>query len=370
MSNKYDRIYNFSAGPAMLPESVLERVRDDMLNYRGSGMSVMEMSHRSKEFDDIIARAEASVRSLMKISDDYTVLFLQGGASLQFSMVPMNLTKSGQSVDVIHTGYWTEMALGQLKKGFTHRVLATGEKDGFKKLPEFSADQIDRNAAYAYMCSNNTIEGTQWKSFPDTGSVPLVVDMSSDIFSRKLDFSKMGMIFAGAQKNLGPSGVTLVVMRKDLAERADEKLPTMLQYRTHIKAGSRYNTPPAFGIYTCGLVFDWINEQGGLDGVEKRNAEKAGILYNAIDGSNGFYTCPIDKAARSQMNVVFRIKLGAADGEQIEENFIKEAKKAGLAELKGHRAIGGLRASIYNAFPLEGVKRLSDFMREFQKKHG
>lgn len=368
-SNKYNRVYNFSAGPAVLPETVLEQVRDEMMNFRGSGVSIMEISHRSKQFDEVMANSVARTKEILGLGDDYSVLFLQGGASLQFSMIPMNLQLATKSVDVVHSGYWTEMAIGQLKKGHDHRIVATSEKEGFKRLPDLNTKEFNPDASYVHMCSNNTIEGTQWKSFPDTGNVPLVCDMSSDIMSRKLDFKKFGLIFAGAQKNLGPSGVCLVAIRNDLAERASDKLPTMLQYRTHIKGDSRYNTPPAFGIYVCGLVMDWIQKQGGLEVVEKRNEEKAKVLYDAID-SSGIYKSPIAKEHRSLMNVVFRVKPGTPECEKLEEQFIKEAKAAGLVELKGHRAIGGLRASLYNAHPIEGVRALAQFMREFERKNG
>lgn len=368
-TNKYNRIHNFAAGPAALPVTVLEQVRDEMLNYRGSGVSVMEMSHRSKQFDEILAGAQKSAKDIMQLSDDHVVLFLQGGASLQFSMVPMNLVQAGKPIDVLHTGYWTEMAISQLKKGFEYRIVASGEKEGFKKLPDVHADQFNPGASYVHMCTNNTIYGTQWKTIPNTGTAPLVADMSSDFLSRRLDFNKFGLIFAGAQKNLGPSGVTMVVIRKDLAERADEKLPTMLQYRTHIKGDSRYNTPPAFGIYVCGLVMNWIQQQGGLEAVERNNETKAKILYDAIDSSS-FYSSPLHKTHRSSMNVVFRIKPDSKDSETLEESFVKEAKKEGLTDLKGHRAIGGLRASIYNASPMEASKALAEFMRHFEKMHG
>lgn len=369
MKQKYDRIFNFSAGPANLPEPVLEQVRDEMLNYKGSGVSMMEISHRSKQFDEVMANANAITKRILGLGDDYAVMFLQGGASLQFSMLPMNLLQQGKPADIIHSGYWTEMAIGQHKKGFEHRIVTSGEKDKFTRLPALNEKELNPNASYVYMCSNNTIEGTQWKSFPNTGNVPLVCDMSSDFMSRKLDYNKFGVIFAGAQKNLGPSGVCLVVMKKELAERAPESLPTMLQYRTHIKGDSRYNTPPAFGIYVCGLVMEWIEKNGGLAGIEKRNEEKAKVLYDAIDAT-GYYGSPIQKQDRSLMNVVFRIKPGTPDSEKLEEAFIKEAKAAGLVELKGHRAIGGLRASIYNAHPLEGVNALAQFMREFERKNG
>lgn len=365
---KQNRIHNFAAGPAALPESVLEQVRDELMNYKGSGVSVMEMSHRSKAFDEIMANTKKAVKDLMALGDDHEILFLQGGASLQFSMVPMNLAQKGKPIDVIHSGYWTEMAIKQLK-GYEHRIVASSEKDGFKKLPMVHSDMFNPNASYTYICTNNTIYGTQWKDIPDTGSAPLVADMSSDILSRRRDFKKYGLIFAGAQKNLGPSGVCLVVIRKDLAERADANLPTMLQYRTHVKGDSRYNTPPAFGIYVCGLVLDWIQKQGGLEAIEKTNETKAKLLYDAIDSSS-FYMSPLEKTHRSSMNVVFRVKPDSADSETLEDTFVKEAKAVGLTELKGHRAIGGLRASIYNAMSVESVKILVDFMKAFEKKHG
>ncbi len=369
MKQKYERVYNFSPGPAVLPESVLEQVRDDMMNYKGSGVSVMEISHRTKPFDEIMVNAIANVKRLLGLGDDYAVIFLQGGASTQFTMLPMNLQLPGKSIDIVHSGHWTAMALEQLKKGFEHRVVASGEKDGFTRLPQLNAKEFNPEASYLHLCSNNTIYGTQWKTFPDTGKVPLVVDMSSDIMSRRLDHTKFDVIFAGAQKNLGPSGVCLVVMKKELAERASEKLPTMLQYRTHIKNDSRFNTPPAFGIYVMGLVLEWIIKQGGVDAMEKHNNEKAKVLYDAID-SSAFYKSPLHKPDRSLMNVVFRIKPESADSEKLEDAFIKEAKAVGLTELKGHRAIGGLRASIYNAHPLSGVQALAQFMREFERKNG
>lgn len=364
----YGRVFNFSSGPANLPESVLEQVRDEMMNYRGSGVSIMEISHRAKAFDEVMANAVALTKKILGLGDDYSVLFLHGGASLQFAMAPMNLCEPGKPVDVIHTGTWTTTAIKELKKDFEHRIAASGEKDGFRRLPQIDAQTLNPNASYVHLCSNNTIEGSQWKHFPDTGRVPLVCDMSSDIMSRKLDFSKFGLIFAGAQKNLGPSGVCLVVIRKDLAERASDKLPTMLQYRTHIAGDSRYNTPPAFGIYVCGLVLEWIVKQGGLEAVEKKNREKAQVVYDAIDASQ-LFKCPVEKSHRSDANIVFRIKPDSPESEKLEEAFLKEAKASGLVELKGHRSVGGLRASIYNAHPLEGCQALAQFMREFERKN-
>jgi phosphoserine aminotransferase len=369
MNQNYERLYNFSAGPAVLPLPVLERVRDELLNYKKSGFSVMEMSHRSKEFDEILATAEANVRKLTGLGDDTSVLFLQGGASLQFSMVPMNLAQAGRPVDMIHTGYWTEMAIQQLKKGFDFRLAATGEPHGFKRLPTPSEIELSPNASYVHMCTNNTIYGTQWKQIPNSPHAPLVADMSSDIFSRQLDFGKFGVVFAGAQKNLGPSGVCLVLIKKDLAERAPKHLPSMLEFRSHIKAGSRYNTPPAFGIYVCGLVLQWLVDQGGLPAIEERNEKKASLLYKTIESSQ-FFKCPVETSSRSTMNVVFRIQPGQPNSEALEDTFVKEARKAGFAEIKGHRATGGLRASIYNAFPEQGVIDLCSFMKDFERRQG
>ena len=380
MSTKYSRVFNFSAGPANLPESVLEQVRDEMMNYKNSGMSVMEMSHRSREFDEILANANALAKELLGLEDTHEVLFLQGGASLQFAMAPMNLYQAGKPVDMVHTGYWTEAAIKELKKGVTPngapaevRMVYSGESNNFTQIPELAPGMFSANASYAYVCSNNTIEGTQLKKFPKTPS-PLVADMSSDFLSRRIDASQFGLIFAGAQKNLGPSGVVMAIIRRDLADRQDpaiEKVPTMLQYRTHTKAGSRYNTPPAFGIYVAGLVMNWIKTKGGLSKMEELNEKKAKLLYDAIDQSGGIFSCPVEKSVRSTMNVVWRVTpRGGMPNEELETQLISEAKKAGVIEIKGHRLVGGLRASIYNAMPIEGVQRLTDVMKEFQKKYG
>ena len=361
-----DRIFNFSAGPAVLPVPVLEEARDQLLNYQNSGMSVMEMSHRSKEFDQILAKAEAGVRKNMNIPDNYAVLFLQGGASLQFAMVPMNLCRKESVVDVIHTGVWTKMAITEIKKIANLRLAGSTEQENFRRLPRPDEIKIGKDASYVHIASNNTIYGTQWKKFPETGDIPLVADMSSDILSRNVNITKFGLIFAGAQKNLGPSGVTLVIIRKDLAERADKDMSTMLQYRTHIESGSRYNTPPTFAIYILGLVMDWIGQEGGLVGMEKRNEQKAKLLYDYIDNS-GFYRCPVEKSDRSLMNVIIKIGQG---NEELEKEFDRDAEKSGLSGLKGHRSVGGLRASIYNAQPMEGVQALIDFMKEFARRKG
>ena len=361
-----DRIFNFSAGPAVLPVPVLERARDEMLNYQGCGMSVMEMSHRSKEFDGIINNTEAGLRRVMGIPDAYAVLFLQGGASLQFAMVPQNLFLQGQPVDVLHTGSWTKKAIDELKKVAAYDVVASSEADKFTRIPSSGEMAFNANASYVYLCSNNTIAGTQWQSFPETDEVPLVADMSSDILSRPVDVSKFGLIFAGAQKNIGPAGVTVVIMRPELAERAPKILPTMMQYRTHIDKKSLYNTPPTFGIYMIGLVMDWIEDEGGLSGIAAKNEEKAGMIYNLMDETD-FYTCPVATADRSKMNVVCRIQ---GDNEALEKTFIVEAAAAGLSGVKGHRSVGGLRFSIYNAQTLEAISALTAFMRDFEQKYG
>lgn len=362
----YNRIFNFSAGPAVLPEPVLERARDEMLNYQLSGMSVMEMSHRSKEFEKIIAHAEQGLRKIMGIPADYEVLFLQGGASFQFAMVPINLYIPGKPVDVLHTGVWTKKAIDELKKLTEFKIIASSEKENFKRIPRLSEIKVHSDASYVHMASNNTIYGTQWQEFPETGGIPLVADMSSDILSRRLDVSRFGLIFAGAQKNIGPSGVTLVIIRKDLAERCKPEIATMLQYRVHIKEKSLYNTPPTFAIYIAALVMDWIDQEGGLSKIEERNEAKAKILYDVIDSSS-FYEGHAEKDSRSRMNVVFRIR---GKDEALEEKFASESKKQGLSGLKGHRSAGGLRASIYNAMPASGVEALAAFMKEFEKKNG
>ncbi len=362
----YGRVYNFSAGPAVMPEPVLERARDELLNLDGSGMSVMEMSHRSKDFEKVFARAEAGLRQNMGIPDDYAVLFLQGGASLQFAMVPMNLAIPGQPVDVIHTGSWTKLAMAEIDKVAAYRLAGSTEAEKFRRIPR--PDEIDLSpaASYVHLVSNNTIFGTQWTEFPDTGEVPLVADMSSDILSRSIDVSKFGLIFAGAQKNIGPAGVTIVIMRPELAERADATLPTMLQYKTHIDKQSMFNTPPTFGIYMVALVMEWLAEEGGVPAIQQRNEKKAGLLYRTIDESELFY-CPVEPESRSKMNVVFRVQ---GDDEELEKKCIGEAAAAGLKTLKGHRSVGGLRASIYNAMPVAGVEALVDFLRGFEQKYG
>ena len=370
------RVHNFNAGPSALPLSVLDRIREELLDWCGSGMSVMEMSHRSPEFESINAAAEAGLRKHLAISDDYAVIFLQGGGSTQFTLVPMNLCLPGKPVDILHTGTWTAKALAELKKGIGHRVAANTEAVKHTRVPGKEEITLGADASYVYLCTNNTIEGTQYHSFPATSDVPLVADMSSDIASRPLDVSKFGLIFAGAQKNLGPSGATIVIVRKDLAERADKNLPTIFQYRTHIKEKSLYHTPPTFAVYVVGLMMEWIESQGGLNGIQKRNETKARLLYDAIDSSNGFYHCPVEKNSRSLMNVVFRVagtrgkSAATHPDETAEKEFAKQAAAAGLTGTPGHRSVGGMRVSLYNAVEPSSVETLVGFMREFQRKRG
>ncbi len=359
------RAFNFNAGPGALPLPVLERIREELLDWRGSGMSVMEMSHRSKEFESIIAEAEQRLRRLLAISDDYAVVFLQGGGSMQFTMAPMNLCLPGKPVDVLHTGMWTAKAIGELKKGILHNIAASTEAEKFTRVPRPEEIKFSPDASYVHICSNNTIEGTQWSAFPET-SAPLVADMSSDIASRAIDVNKFGVIYAGAQKNLGPSGTTIAIIRKDLAERADKNLPTLLQYRTHIKEKSLYHTPPTFAIYIVGLVLEWIETSGGVAAMEKINNAKAKLLYDVIDGGT-FYSGPVEKSSRSKMNVVFRV---AGGDEAVEKEFAKQAEAAKLVGTPGHRSVGGMRVSLYNAVTLEAVQALTGFMHEFQRTRG
>ena len=361
------RIFNFNAGPAALPLPVLERIREELLDWRGSGMSVMEMSHRSPEYESINRAAEEKLRSLLDIPEDYAVIFVQGGGSLQFAMVPMNLCLPGKPVDVLHTGVWTAKAIGELKKGFAYNLAASTESERFLRLPRPAESKFSPNASYVYLCTNNTIEGTQWTAIPDTRDIPLVADMSSDIASRPIEVRKFGLLFAGAQKNLGTAGVTVVILRKDLAERADKNLPIVLQYRTHSKDKSLYHTPPTFAVYIVGLVLEWMASLGGVSAIEKRNNAKAKLLYDTIESSGGFYRCPVEKDSRSKMNVVFRV---AGGDEPIEKRFAEEAAAAGLAGTSGHRSVGGLRISLYNAVTLEAVEALTCFMREFQRTRG
>jgi phosphoserine aminotransferase len=364
MPTTVQRIFNFSAGPAVLPRPVLEEAQRDLVSLPGVGMSILEISHRSKAFEAILHAAEADIRSLAGIGDDYAVLFLQGGASLQFSMVPMNLLPEGGSADYVVTGSWSQKAVKEAKRHGTARIAATTEGGNFVRVPDASEISWDPNAAYAHVTSNNTIFGTQFQVMPDPGAVPLVCDASSDIFSRPIDVAKYGLIYAGAQKNLGPSGVTLVIVRKDLLARAPKSLPTMLSYATHAENESMYNTPPCFGIYILGLVARWLKGLGGLSAIEAVNERKAAKLYAEIDRT-GFYRGHAEKGSRSRMNVTFRLP-----SEALETEFVKASTAAGLDGLKGHRSVGGLRASIYNAFPEEGIDTLVSFMQEFERTKG
>jgi phosphoserine aminotransferase len=362
-----DRVFNFAAGPATLPENVLRKAESELYNWRGAGMSVMEMSHRGKEFLSIIQKAESDLRKLLDISDDYAVLFLQGGATTQFASIPLNICKPEDPVDYIVTGSWGVKAFKEATKYCKPKVIWSGKSEKYTGIPAF--DGLDQNpdARYLHICANETIHGVEFKDYPTPKNKDaiLVADMSSNFCSKPVDVSKFGIIYAGAQKNVGPSGVTVVIIRKDLIGNAQEITPVMLDYKIHAENNSLYNTPPCFGIYMCGLVFEDLLAQGGLVEVEKKNMKKAQILYDAIDGSNGFYRSPVEKSVRSLMNVPFTLEKSELEGE-----FIKEAAKESMIQLKGHRSVGGMRASIYNAMPLAGVEKLVAFMKDFQAKHG
>lgn len=365
-----NRIYNFSAGPAILPEEVLLEAQKDLYALPGVGMSILEISHRSKTYDAIHQEAKEGLKKLLNIPDNYSILFLQGGASLQFSMVPLNLMPPKNKADYILTGSWSKKAMKEAKRVGTVNVAATteegeGEKKYFKRIPKQSELKLDPDAAYVHFTSNNTIFGTEWQTEPEVGNVPLVCDASSDILSKPIDVKKYGLIYAGAQKNMGPSGVTLVIIRKDLLERSQDSLHTMLNYKIHAENDSLYNTPNTFGIYIIKLVTKWLLGLGGLEEMYKINKKKAQLLYDCIDQSGGFYKGHAEKDSRSLMNVTFNLAT-----EELEKKLIDEATKAGFSGLKGHRSVGGLRASIYNAFPIKGVEALVDFMKDFQKRNG
>jgi phosphoserine aminotransferase len=358
------RVFNFSAGPAVLPIGVLEEAQRNLVELPGVGMSVLEISHRSKTFDDIIQGCEADMRTLAKIPSDYRILFLQGGASLQFSMVPMNLLPAAGSADYIVTGVWGQKAVKEAKKVGGVKIAGTTEADSFKGVPKQQDLTLDPGAAYVHMTSNNTIYGTEWDWVPDTGRVPLVSDMSSDIFSRPVDVAKHALIYAGAQKNLAPAGVTLAIIREDMLKKSPPALHSMLSYAVHAENQSLYNTPPVFAIYVMRLVMTWLLKKGGLEAMATHNQRKADKLYAEIDRT-GYYRGHARKDARSRMNVTFRLP-----AEELEKKFAKEATAAGLDGLKGHRSVGGMRASIYNAFPEAGVDALVEFMKEFERKNG
>lgn len=355
-----ERVFNFSAGPSMLPLEVLEKAQSEFVCCSSCGMSVMEMSHRSRMFEDILVRAEATLRELMHIPDNYKVLFLQGGGSTQFSMIPLNLMNKNNKADYVKTGQWAKKAAAEAARYGNVNIVASSEDTNFDRIPKLDSSKFDPNADYFYITLNNTIYGTRYTKIPDTGNVPLVGDMSSSILSEEIDITKFGLLFAGAQKNLGPAGVTVVIVREDLLGNAMDFTPTMLDYEIHAKNGSRYNTPPTFGIYFTGLVFDWVKEQGGVAAIQKINENKAGLLYDFLDNSKLFKGTVV-KEDRSLMNVPFVLPT-----DELNAKFIKEAEQKGFTNLKGHRTVGGMRASIYNAMPVEGVKALVEFMGKFE----
>lgn len=360
-----NRIYNFSAGPAILPVEVLKEAQEDMISYKGTGMNVMEMSHRSKTYDEIFTGAAADLRKLLGFGNDYTVLFLQGGATLQFSMVPLNLMPPQNKADYIVTGAWSKKAVKEAKRVGEVNIAGTSAEENFARLPKQDELKLSTDASYVHFTSNNTIFGTQYSTEPEVGNVPLVCDASSDMLHKKIDVSKYGLIYAGAQKNMGPAGVALVIIKNDLLERSSDSLHTYLNYKVHADADSLYNTPATYSVYLMGLVYKWLLNIGGLDKMYEMNKEKAGILYNAIDGSDGYYKGSVTaKEDRSLMNVTYRLP-----SEELEKKFIAEAAEKGFSGLKGHRSVGGIRASIYNAFPKRGVEDLVEFMSDFKKNN-
>ncbi|MEW9698140.1 3-phosphoserine/phosphohydroxythreonine transaminase [Paenibacillus sp. SI8] len=362
MSN---RAYNFNAGPAALPLEVLQKAQNEFVEFKGIGMSIMEISHRSAEYEQVHNETQQLLKQIFSIPDGYQIQFLQGGASTQFSMIPLNFLKPGKVGSYVLTGAWAEKAVQEAGLFGEVSIAASSKEQKFMKIPDLSEINIHKDAAYLHLTSNETIEGAQFQSYPDTGNVPLIADMSSDILSRPVDVSKFGMIYAGAQKNLGPSGVTVVIVKEDMLQDLPKTIPTMLRYEIHSKNNSLYNTPPVYSIYMVNLVLKWIQEQGGLAVIEKNNQEKTGLIYGAIDQSGGFYRGPVDKGSRSTMNITFRLQ-----DEELEKKFIKETEQQGFVGLKGHRSVGGLRASTYNAVPYASCKALADFMIDFQKRNG
>ncbi|KAH7433932.1 hypothetical protein KP509_07G093500 [Ceratopteris richardii] len=359
------RVFNFAAGPATLPASVLKQAQAELYNWRGSGMSVMEMSHRGKEFLSVIQNAEASLRSLLNIPDDYAVLFLQGGATTQFSSVPLNLCKAGDAADYIVTGSWSDKAFKEGQKYCNAKVIWSGKSAKYTSLPQAGESSLTPGARFLHICANETIHGVEFKDYPThLGDTLLVADMSSNFCSKPVDVSKFALIYAGAQKNVGPSGVTIVIVRKDLLGNAQPITPVMLDYKIQADNNSLYNTPPCYSIYICDLVFSDLLEKGGLEAAERRNIEKAKLLYDAIDSSNGFFKCPVKGEVRSLMNVPFTMETA-----ELEASFLKEAAEQGMVQLKGHRSVGGIRASIYNAMPRAGIEKLVALMKSFQARH-
>ncbi|MCB0742363.1 MAG: 3-phosphoserine/phosphohydroxythreonine transaminase [Ignavibacteriae bacterium] len=358
------RIYNFSAGPAILPEEVLKEAQEQLFSYKDTGMSVMEMSHRSKAYDEIFKGAQNDLRKLLKIGDDYDVLFLQGGATLQFSMVPLNLMPPNNKADYINTGAWSKKAIKEAKRVGEVNVAATSESTNFNRIPKQEELKLNADASYVHFTSNNTIFGTEFRNEPEVGNVPLVCDASSDFLHKFVDINKYGLIYAGSQKNMGPAGVTVVIIKRDLLQRSSDNLHTYLNYKVHSEGDSLYNTPATFSIYVVGLVYKWLLNMGGLDEMYKRNVEKANILYDYIDASDGYYKGTAEKEDRSLMNVTYRLP-----NEDLEKKIIAEASAKGFSGIKGHRSVGGIRASIYNAFPKKGVSDLVEFMKDFKKNN-
>ena len=359
------RVFNFSAGPAVLPTAVLEQVRDELLDWHGTGMGIMEMSHRGKDFSGVIHEAEADLRALMGIPSSHRVLFLQGGATQQFAQIPMNLL-DGRSADYVVTGAWSKKAYKEAQRVGNVRLAGSTEDDGFNRLPAADELKLDPQAAYLHLCTNETIHGVEMFELPDSpDGVPVVADMSSHILSRPMDVDSYGLIYAGAQKNIGPAGLVVVIVREDLLGKAWKTIPSVMDYAVMAENGSMLNTPPTYAIYIAGLVFQWLKRQGGLPGIATVNAEKARLLYAAIDGSEGFYTNPVDPDCRSAMNVPFVLA-----NAELDAAFLAESKAAGLASLKGHKSVGGMRASIYNAMPLEGVQALVAYLKDFAQRHG
>ena len=358
------RVFNFSAGPAVLPEDVLRKAAAEMLDWHGSGMSVMEMSHRGKEFIAIAAKAEADFRTLLAVPKNYKVLFLQGGAIAENAIVPMNLLGGKSAADYVNTGEWSKKSIKEAKKYCKVNVAASSEDANFSYVPAQSAWRLDSGAAYVHVCTNETIGGVEYQWTPDTGEVPLVADMSSHILSRPVDVAKYGVIYAGAQKNMGPAGLTVVVVRDDLLDRALPITPSVFHWQEQAEAESMLNTPPTYAIYIAGLVFEWLLAQGGVAAIERKNVAKAKLLYDYLD-STGFYANPVRREDRSRMNVPFKLREESLDGA-----FLKGAEERGMLQLKGHRSVGGMRASIYNAMPVEGVQALVDYMKDFERRHG
>ncbi len=357
-----NRIFNFAAGPCTLPLPALEKAQAEFVDYKGNGMSLIEMSHRSKGYDEVHLGAIANVRELLSVPEGYDILLLQGGATLQFSMLPMNLAVEGKTAQYVNTGSWAKAAIKEAKKVCPTEVTWTGEAENFVRMPKLSEIKVSPEASFVHITGNETIGGIEFHELPNTGSVPLVADLSSHIMSRPIDWSRMSLAYAGAQKNLGPAGLALVIIKKDLLSRCTDKLPTYLSYATHVDKGSLYNTPPVFAIYMMKLTLDWVKEVGGLKEMEARAIKRSSIVYEAIEGSNGWYSCPMEKASRSRMNVCFRLPT-----EDLEKKFIAESKAAAMDGLKGHRSVGGCRASMYNAMPIEGAERLASFMADFKK---